>query len=97
MREFLAAMCMEAFRSFNGDFLKRFEAIRHEAGIDDGDALDAFLRQLLDSLVGIGLQPFLRPEAGLEGDLQLFLRPAELFAQQAAPSCSTGSDRDRPS
>jgi hypothetical protein len=44
---------------------------------------DPVLGQFLDGLVSVGLQPFLWPEAGLEGRHQLFLGPAKTFADQS--------------
>ena len=51
MGEFLATVVMEALGRLFGDFLQRFQAVRDEAGIDDGDAPGAFLSQFLDRLV----------------------------------------------
>jgi len=46
-----------------GDFLKRLQAVRYKAGIEHRDRFHPVLREFFDGLVGVGLQPFLRPEA----------------------------------
>ena len=66
----------------HGDLFQRLQAVGDEARIDDGDALHALAGQPLHGLVGVGLQPFRRAEARLEGGDQLPLAPAELLAQQ---------------
>ena len=68
--------CVEDLGVLDGDLLQRLQAIGDEARIEDGDALDALMRKALDRLVGVGLQPFLRAEAGLEGDEERFARPS---------------------
>ena len=42
MGKFLAAIMQENLAGFTGNFFKRLKTIRYEAGIHDGDALDAF-------------------------------------------------------
>ena len=65
VRKVRAACFDEAVARLHSDLLERFQAVRDEAGIDDGDAFDTAFRQFLDGLVGVGLKPFGRAEAGL--------------------------------
>src|ERR1700731_2212884 len=67
----LAALVLEDLGVFLGDLFQRFQAIGGKAGHHDGDAAHAILRQLLDGLVGVGLQPLVEAEARLECESQL--------------------------
>ena len=82
VREMLAAVMQEDLAALHRDLLQRLQAVGDEAGIDDRDPLHALAGEPLDRLVGIGLQPFLRPEARLEGRDQPPLAPAEPLAQK---------------
>ena len=67
MGEFLAAGMMESLGCLAADFVQRLDAVDGKAWVDDGDRFHAVFGQFLDRLVGVGLQPFLRAEARLEG------------------------------
>lgn len=64
------------------ELLQRLKAIGREAGRDDGERLRTGLGQRLHRLVGIGLEPFGRAEARLEGQPEALGRQIELLAQQ---------------
>ncbi len=93
---FWPPLLMEGVGGLFGDFLQRLETVGDEAGVQHGDLLDAVLRKLLDRLVGIGLQPLFRPEAGLEGHHELVLPAAPAVRAAAGRSSGTASNRDRP-
>src|SRR6185312_17450974 len=63
----LAAIAPEDLGILLRDLFQRFQAVSGEARHHHRDALDAVLGQLLDRLVGIGLQPLGLAEARLEG------------------------------
>ena len=66
-----AAMVFEDLGVFLRDFFQRFQAIGRESRRDNGNAPHAIVREFLQGLVGIGLKPFVEPEARLEGQEQL--------------------------
>src|SRR5215475_591336 len=77
-----AAMVAEDFGVLAGDLLQGFQAIGSKTRRDHGEALHAALRKLLYRGVGIGLEPFRRSEARLEGEHQPALVEAEARAQE---------------
>jgi hypothetical protein len=93
--ELLAAIFMKQFACFTGDFLKRFEAVGDKSGIDDGNPLDAVLRQFLDGLVSVGLQPSSGPKRDWKVGISFSLGQPSVRAP-GAPFSGTGNDRGRP-
>src|SRR5438309_557895 len=67
----LAAVVHDNLGVFPRDLFERFQAISSEAGHDTGNATHTVLCQLLDGLVGVRLQPLVKPEPRLEGEQQL--------------------------
>ena len=65
--EFFAAMLEEDFLVLLRDLLERLDAVGCEAGRENRDISDAALRQSLDRLVSVGLDPLGTAEARLEG------------------------------
>ena len=72
------------------DLLQRFQAIGGEAGRHHREVLHAALRQRLDGLVGVGLQPFGAAEARLERQHQLVFVELRAARAAAAPSRRNG-------
>ncbi len=83
MGKLLAAVLAENLAGLHGDFLQRLQTVRHKGRVDDGKPFHAVFGQLRHRLVGVGLEPFLRPETRLEGRHQPLLRPAEPLHQQS--------------
>lgn len=66
--EGFAAGFEEAFLTADTDFLEGFEAVGDEGGAEDEEAFDAFLGQADEFEVGVGLEPGIAAQSGLEGD-----------------------------
>ncbi len=80
--KFMPAIGFEDVAVLDRDFFQRLDAIRGKARRDDGEILHPALGQSLHRLVGVGLEPLRAAKARLEGEPELLLVHAELFAQQ---------------
>ncbi len=73
---------VEDLAGFARDLLQRLEAVGDEPGLKTAMDFTPSCASFSTRLVGVGLEPFLRPEARLEAGDQPLLGPAEAFAQQ---------------
>ena len=71
----------EVLVGFVADLVERLQTVSREPGREHGDLL-ALRAQRIDGFVGVGLEPFFRTEAGLEGDFELVGDGGQGFAQQ---------------
>ena len=94
--KFSPPCALKISRVLDRDLLQRLQAIGGKARRHHREVLHAALRQRLDGLVGVGLQPFGLAEARLEGQHQLAVVELEPLAQQPHRLLRNGSDRDRP-
>jgi len=63
-----AAGLDEGLATLDCDFLKGFQAVGGKGGADDLDVFVAVLGELLEGLVGVGLEPGFASKPGLKGD-----------------------------
>ena len=74
--EFFAAGFGEGFAGANADFFEGLQAISNKGGADDEEFFDAFLGELGELIIGVGLEPGIATEAGLESDRIFLFRNA---------------------
>lgn len=65
-REILASRLDETFPTAHGYFFKCFKAIGHKGGAHDEKLFDATLRKSFEFALGVGFQPRVATEPGLE-------------------------------